>query len=62
MHVQGGQRGSKLATPGDIVHEGNGVHEYEVVSASFHHVVLRHKATGEEGQYTKLEFNEMFEY
>lgn len=61
MHVQGGQRGSKLATPGSIVHEGDGIHEYEVRSAGFHHVVLRHMKTGEEARYSEHEFNNIFE-
>lgn len=62
MHVQGGNRGTKVAQPGDVVHEGNHIHEYEVLTAVFHHVVLRHKATGRESEYTEREFNDIFEY
>lgn len=61
MHLQGGQRGSKVAQPGEVVHEGNHIHEYEVVSAGHHHVVLQHRATGTKGRYSEREFNTMFE-
>jgi len=47
MHMQGGQRGEKVAQPGTTVHEGNHIHEYEVVDAGYHNVTLRHKASGE---------------
>ena len=61
MHMQGGQRGEKVAQPGTTVHEGNHIHEYEVVDAGYHNVTLRHKASGKTSQYSEGEFDKIFE-
>jgi 6-phosphogluconolactonase (cycloisomerase 2 family) len=62
MHVQGSNRGSKIAQVGEVYHEGNGVHEAKVIKASAHTATLEYLNDGREITVCAGEFDEIFTY
>lgn len=62
MHMQGGQRRSKLAREGKVVHEKiRSAHTYTVVELSVHYVVRKHDQTVRVERLGRSEVLELFE-